>query len=139
MLVNPPEIEDGIWFVNGFVDEWTASYPDPDGRRVVKSFYNLTGAGGAANPKIVGDFDYLTIPITYGGKSELPISFGGMSGGALWQVKIIRNRDGDLEYRKPILSGVVFYQDPTNGNQGSVKCHGRLSIYRVAYEAIISS
>lgn len=36
----------------------------------------------------------------------------------------------------PLLSGVVFYQEPTTELYCGVKCHGRQSVYNVAFEAI---
>lgn len=136
ILSSPPDIRNGFWFVNGFVDEKTIEERDKDRYALVKGFYNLSGAGGPEQITVVGDHDYFDFPVSYGGRSVAPKSFGGMSGGGLWQVPLMRNANGEIKYKTPILSGVVFYQEPTTEAYCGVKCHGRLSVYNVAFEAI---
>lgn len=58
-----------------------------------------------------------------------------MSGGGLWQVPIYKTEQGVWRHKTPWLSGVVFYQEETQANRGAVKCHGRHSVYKVAYDA----
>jgi hypothetical protein len=137
MLQTPPDRQDGVWFVHGFVGERTVEEPSSDGFSLVKSFYSLSGAGGPDEPPVsVGDHDYLSFPVSYGCRSVAPTSFGGMSGGGLWQVPLMRDAQGNPRPKTFLLSGVVFYQEPTTENRCGVKCHGRSSIYKVAYEAI---
>ena len=136
MLHSPPDLHDGFWFVNGFVDENTVVEPGRDGYGLVKVFYNLSGAGGPEEPIVVGDYDYFAFPVSYRGRSVAPRSFGGMSGGGLWQVPLVRDAQGQIKHKTPLLSGVVFYQEPTTDADCGVKCHGRRSVYRMAYQAI---
>lgn len=136
ILSSPPDIRDGFWFVNGFVDEKTIEERDRDGYALVKGFYNLSGAGGPEQVTVVGDHDYFDFPVSYGGRSVAPKSFGGMSGGGLWQVPLMRSAEGEIKHKTPLLSGVVFYQEPTTEAYCGVKCHGRQSVYKVAFEAI---
>ena len=60
---------------------------------------------------------------------DLPTSFGGVSGGGVWQVPLIRDRQGDLEADDYILSGVAFYQTKLDGNHRLIRCHGRKTVY----------
>jgi hypothetical protein len=135
-LFSPPHIRDGFWFVNGFIDEKTVEEKDKNGYYLVKGFYNWSGAGGPDQVTIVGDHDYFDFPVSYSGRSVAPKSFGGMSGGGLWQVPLKRGAEGEIVHKSPILSGVVFYQEPTTETYCGVKCHGRLSVYQVAFEAL---
>ena len=135
-LSSPPDIRDGFWFVNGFVDEKTIEERNKNGYALVKGFYNLSGAGGPDHVNVIGDHDYYDFPVSYGGRSVAPKSFGGMSGGGLWQVPLKRGAAGKIEHTPPILSGVVFYQEPTTEAYCGVKCHGRQSVYRVAFDAL---
>jgi hypothetical protein len=135
-LLSPPYLRDGFWLVNGFVDEKTIEEQGKDGYTLVKGFYNLSGAGGPDKVTVVGNHDYYDFPVSYGGRSVAPKSFGGMSGGGLWQVPLKREPGGEIVHKSPILSGVVFYQEPTTETQCGVKCHGRQSVYQVALEAI---
>lgn len=136
LLTSPPDLHDGFWFVNGFVAEMTVEERERDGFGLLKGFYNLSGAGGPEGAIVVGEHDYFAFPVSYGDRSVAPKSFGGMSGGGLWQVPLTRNAQGQIEHRKPLLSGMVFYQEVTAETSCAVKCHGRQSVYRVAYEAI---
>lgn len=139
MLQEPPHLRDGFWFVNGFIHEKTIEEPGKDGYDRIKKFYNLSGAGGPEEPVVAGDYDYFSFPVSYGGRSVAPESFEGMSDGGLWQVPLKRNDQGEIVHKTPLLSGVVFYQVPTTETDCGVKCHGRQSVYRVAYEAIRSN
>jgi len=113
------------------------SNPGSDGFSLIKGFCKLSGAGGPEQPPVaVGDHDYFAFPVSYGCRSVVPISFAGMSGGGLWQVPLVRDAQGHLRSKTPLLSGVVFYQEPTSKSRCGVKCHGRSSVYKVAYEAI---
>ena len=137
LLETPPDRREGLWFVHGFLAERTVEEPGRDGFSRVMGFYNLTGAGGPEEPPIeVGDHDYYAFPVTYNARSAAPNSFGGMSGGGLWQVTLVRDPQGDIRPKAQFLSGVVFYQEAISESRCAVKCHGRLSIYKVAYEAI---
>ncbi len=135
LLNSPPEIKAGMWFVNGFVDEYTWEELGTGRISKVKGFYNLSGAGGPDEEVVVGDYDYFDFPVSVGGRASAPHSFGGMSGGGLWQFTLVK--DGELiRPVKPLLSGVVFYQYETTETHCGVKCHGRRSVYHVVYDAI---
>ena len=137
LLRAPPDPHDGAWFVHGFVGERTVEEPGRDGFSLIKAFYSFSGAGGPdVLPVQKGDHDYFGFPVSYDARSVAPNSFGGMSGGGLWQVTLRREPQGDIRPIKSLLSGVVFYQEAITDNQCSIKCHGRSSIYKVAYEAI---
>lgn len=132
----PLDRHDGVWFVHGFIDENTVEEPGTAEYSRVKRFYNLSGAGGPEPAIQVGDYDYFAFPVSYGARSVAPRSFGGMSGGGLWQVPLARDGQRALVHRAPLLSGVVFYQEATTEAQCGVKCHGPISVYRAAYDAI---
>jgi hypothetical protein len=55
-----------------------------------------------------------------------------MSGGGLWEVRV-RKIDGALDLERPVLKGVLFYQDETTG---WVRAHGPKSVYGVARDLI---
>ncbi len=60
-----------------------------------------------------------------------------MSGGGLWQVPLMRDAKGNLCHKPTLLSGVVFYEEfDTEGLAVKCQCHGRQSVYQVAYDAL---
>jgi hypothetical protein len=137
LLFNPPDSKDGLWFVHGFVDENTVVQPDAvSGHGFVKFFYSFGGIGRPQTSHQIGDHDYLTIPVTFPTQPPVPRNFGGMSGGGLWQVPLARDESGELVHRTPLLSGVAFYQEALTDAGSGLKCHGRASVYGVAYDAI---
>jgi|HubBroStandDraft_6_1064221.scaffolds.fasta_scaffold23612_4 hypothetical protein len=137
LLHNPPDLRDGLWFVNGFPDENTVVTPDADsGRGFVKWFYNFGGVGTPQESSQIGDHDYFTIPVSPVAHPPVPRRFNGMSGGGLWQVPLKREKSGELVHQSPLLSGVAFYQAGITAAGSDLKCHGRRSVYGVAYDAI---
>jgi len=136
MLSAPLDRDIGAWAVHGFVDEETVEEPGDCGFSHIVRFYNLTGWGGPEPAVSIDGYDYHRFPVSYGGRSVAPVSFQGMSGGGLWQVPLVRDAQGTLAHQTPLLAGLVFYQVPTTETEAGVTCHGAVSIYRNAYDAI---
>jgi hypothetical protein len=136
LLKTPPLLCDGVWFVNGFIAERTITVHGHERYSLIKGFQNLSGECSPEPAVIVGEHDYFAVPVSYGGRSVAPKSFGGMSGGGLWQVLLTRDENGNLRHKPPLLSGVVFYQECDREGSLAVKCHGRVSVYQVVYDAL---
>ncbi|MEQ8993845.1 MAG: hypothetical protein RLO46_18680 [Pseudomonadales bacterium] len=137
MLRTPPDRRSGIWANVGFVGERTVDEPGRSGFQTIKRFAMLGGFGGPERgPTVRGRFDYIAMPATYGGESVAPLSFGGMSGGGLWQILLRQDARGMLSTVDHLLSGVVFYQTQRQGDRREVICHGPQSVYSAALEAI---
>jgi hypothetical protein len=135
LLNDPPNLRDGAWFAQGFLAERTTVAPDPVEPGFTKYFYNFTGVGGPDTCEQIADHDYFDFPVSHEARSEAPVSWGGMSGGGLWQVPIKKQPDG-LTHLPPLLSGIMFYQQPTTETTCGVRGHGRRSIYEEAYRVI---
>ena len=133
LLHSPPDRHSGFWFVNGFPA--TEAVRTTDGDSEIIRFLNLSGAGGPEEPVTRGEYDYYKFPVP--NRASAPESFGGMSGGGFWQIRLRRKQDGTLETLPPLLSGVVFYQVWTP-SECALLCHGRRSVYEIAYQAIES-
>jgi hypothetical protein len=140
MLTDPPDIQEGVWINNGFVAELTIQEEGRNGYSSIKGFFILSGVGGPENqPAEREEYDYISLPVTYSKEPGLPTSFGGMSGGGLWQVQLITGPSGVIKPNAFLLSGVVFYQEGPINQRSDLICHGRSSVYQVAYEAIKQS
>ena len=135
LLNDPPELRDGAWFAQGFLEERTTVGLDPVESGFTKYFYNFTGIGGPEISEQLGEHDYFDFPVSHEARSTAPVNWGGMSGGGMWQVPFKREGSA-LTYLSPFLSGVMFYQQPTTPTECGVRGHGRRSIYEVAYRAI---
>lgn len=82
------------------------------------------------------DHDFLEIGAKYTKGYEGPENYGGFSGGGLWHVLIERSRNGAVEIKDRILSGVAFYQEPIVDSIRIIRCNGRQSIYKKVIEKI---
>lgn len=137
MLEEPPALNEGLWFVQGFLAYLTQDRGAMQGYRRVKEFRAQTSAGWVENAPDAVPYDYFTFPISHGEGSGAPADYGGTSGGGLWQVLgSLSASTGELTATEHLLSGVAFYQDCTDGRPSAVRCHGRKSIYEIAYAAI---
>jgi len=140
MLNNPPVLNQGLWFVQGFLAYRTQDRGAMQGYLRVKEFRAQTSAGWAENAPGAVPYDYFTFPVSHGEGSAAPLDYGGTSGGGLWQVLgNLSASTGELTATEHLLSGVAFYQDCTDGKPSAVRCHGRKSIYEMACAAIQSA
>ncbi|MBZ0169255.1 hypothetical protein MELA_00130 [Candidatus Methylomirabilis lanthanidiphila] len=136
LLNDPPAVDLGVWFAQGFLDERTTVGFDRTEPDLTKYFYNFTGMGGPDGIQQLGAYDYFNLPVSPDARATTPTNWGGMSGGGVWQVPF--KREGErLVHLRPLLSGTMFYQQPTNPSTCEIRCHGRRSLYEVAYTAIL--
>jgi hypothetical protein len=135
LLSDSPDVRDGVWFAQGFLEERMVVREDPDGGTTT-SFYNFSGVGGPDGPVERGGYDYYEYPVTHESRSEAPVRWGGMSGGGVWRIPLGRE-NGQIVPRRPILSGVLFYQLPTTATECGVVAHGVRSVYQIAYDSIL--
>jgi hypothetical protein len=135
MLGDRPHIHDGAWVAQGFLEERSTIAVDADGRGATKRFFHFSGIGGPDPPMTNAGFDYFDFPVTDAEARSEPVSWGGMSGGGLWQVPLAR-QDGEIVLRAPLLSGVVYYQHPTTESTCGIRCHGPTSVYDLAYKVM---
>ncbi|MCK3776677.1 hypothetical protein MZK49_08020 [Ensifer sesbaniae] len=70
--------------------------------------------------------DFLDIDILLAPEVKRPTSFGGMSGGGLWQVCLDTEQRQERDRR---LVGVAFYESESVNGRRSLTCHGPQTIY----------
>ncbi|MDP2604567.1 MAG: hypothetical protein Q8S00_18575 [Deltaproteobacteria bacterium] len=138
MLSAPRAIDMGGWFLCGMVGEWTSDLSPECGFARVKAFRGVTGAGVVVAERQCAEFDYLEFEAKYNAAYEGPDSFGGVSGGGLWQV-VFEERDGAVNMVDALLSGVVFFQSEIVGDTRTIFCHGRRSIYERVADSLRSA
>ena len=128
-------MHDGVWVANGFLDERSRVVVEGVGHRV-KGFYNFSAFGGPEAPETHGEYDYYDYLVTPESRAGTPTSWGGMSGGGIWQVSLRREGGAIVAAGVGLLSGILFYQHPTTATLCGVRGHGRQSVYRLAYASI---
>jgi hypothetical protein len=81
-------------------------------------------------------YDYLSLGVSYGIGGDVPIKFGGVSGGGVWRVPIVRKKgepEGTEYFDKFYLAGVVFFQGEIVDNE----CHLRGAWPKIAIQTIL--
>ncbi len=124
----------GFWAIFGFPDELTKKRESVGWFGSLKQYEANCFFGGVDKEYSSGEYDYLELIADY--KHNLPLNFGGISGGGLWHIVLEQSSQGDIRVKALILFGVVFYESALENNIRSIKCHGRMSVYRMAYEHI---
>jgi len=137
LLSAPPDPNRGVWFIWGIPDEKTTNENSDRGFDSLRVFHVICGAGGVNRTYSIIDHDYFEMNVSYARVSDVPMSFGGVSGGGLWQVPLFQRQTGDIVSEDVLFSGVAFYQTEIKDSIRSIVCHGRKSIYQVAYELIV--
>ena len=139
VLLKPVDPVEGVWIVYGFPAELTTNKIPTKGFEEIKSYHSICGYAPIEKYYEEEEFDYLDVSVSYMGRVDLPQSFGGLSGGGLWQAPFFRSEHGELQNRDPILAGMAFYQTDIKENKRYIICHGRNSIYKIVYNKIVES
>jgi hypothetical protein len=131
-----PSLCDGVWLPCGVLAEGSRSLPAERGFSVVTGHWGMVGVALAPKETWCDGFDYLDVRGRPGEDPDMPNSFGGASGGGLWQGLINQQPDGRLEWRELILSGVIFYQSDVECGFRTLRSHGRASLHERLTHAI---
>ena len=131
MMNNPPEENRGAWVVCGMVGERTADLSVEDEQKYGKgkSFSGICINTVPCGKREDQEFDYRSVQVEHHPGYEGPKSFGGCSGGGLWQLLVHEKQDGSLEIFDSVLAGVAFYESTEDGLRHTIECHGPRSIY----------
>ena len=118
------------------IAEWTTDLPSEQQLARVKGFRALYGVGLVVGEHESDGFDLFDFEVTYGPGSDSPVSYEGMSGGALWRVYCIKDDDGQLSVVDKKVFGVAFHQSELSDQKRIITCHGPRSVYGHLIEAI---
>jgi len=133
-----PGVNRGAWVLCGMVGERTRELDARDESRYGKgkSFLGIMINAIHAGQREADGYDFISVEVEYNDSYEGPESFGGCSGGGLWQLLISEKEDGSLEIFHSLLAGVAFYQSGMNGLRRTIECHGWKSLYKKVIDAI---
>ena len=124
MVAAAPDAERGLWAVVGAPAE-TSDLANPSDLEFAQTVHWL----GVDRQHEREGFDYVDLGIPMGAPGRLR-SYGGVSGGGLWQIDVLRRPDGTWGWlAPPKLEGCAFYQTAPDHDLVFIRCHGRKSIY----------
>lgn len=148
MLLNPVDKYNSLWLISGCPGEFTKTEKSYGQFKTVKSFCNMLGCSGVEREYFDQEFDYLEVSVLYQEGCGLPETFGGVSGGGLWQIPITESENGMPQGGEPLLSGVACWETnikETRERSGSdvqakrerwILCHGPHSVYQKLCELV---
>jgi len=121
-----------LWVISGAVDELTALDVS---RKEYSIGHQCYGAGMPVFGEASG-YDYFELRAQYNKDTITPRSFGGVSGGGLWRLKIGEGPGGYTIADHAKLVGVCYYQGPTEQDTTFVRGHGPKTVYGVVSKYI---
>jgi hypothetical protein len=124
----------GLWSVTGFPGEQAVREESHRDHAYVQRYHGASFFTGIEKEFLVGEYDFLDINVKYGIDDTTPESFGGVSGGGLWQIRLTRTRETDLEIREKFLLGVAFYETEVKNGIRQIRCNGPRSIMKLIHK-----
>lgn len=136
VLSNMLPLQDAPWFIWGVAAEFNTQEPAEGGYTNMVGLHSACSATAAAREIVEDEHDYIDVEVEYDKGFDIPRTFGGYSGGGIWQVTIRESKDHPPEPIDFFFSGVTIYQSAVRERKRFLRCHGRRSIYKYAYNKI---
>lgn len=130
---NPPKTEKGLWAVYGVVSDFSSVTVDPENRSLDAQLVARAFFGGIVGTHSNMGYDY------YDTRADMvlpgvPGSFGGVSGGGLWEVGLTISKTGVISWKgERHFRGVAFWESSVKEQQRIVRCHGPSSIFQQSW------
>jgi hypothetical protein len=127
-----------MWFLCGAPGEVTSIEKLNSGFRESIVFQLVCGLSAIEKEYRQNDHDYLEALVEYRDGASVPKTFGGMSGGGLWQIIFAQLPDSRLDVKHVHFAGIIFYESPLEMKKRLIRCYGRYSVYKHTIDAIQS-
>ncbi len=131
----PPAIEKGHWAVTGMVGEFTEVQSHPGAGTVECHIRGEAFISAVQQTHERDGYDYFDLGANLN-LPGVPSSFGGVSGGGLWDVRLSMAKSGTISWDgKRYFRGVAFWETEKSGGHRMIRCHGPKSIFEKAWES----
>jgi hypothetical protein len=127
---------EGLWLVGGAIDEYTINKSNVEGFDKFYGFKHMIWPSEFESEYDKGMNDEIDILVEYTIDGYLPKSFGGTSGGSLWQIPLKLKDIMQGQFKAIFFTGIPFYQEHINRNKFRIKCEGRKSIYKACIDLL---
>jgi hypothetical protein len=131
-----PSTQEGIWFVCGSVLEQATKQIGGSVFEFIHTYKTYSFEVRFGNLIQPNGFDYVDVTYNYPFYKNPPESFGGISGGGLWQVILGYSKDGEIIGQR-FLAGIVFYQSAKLDETRKLRANFIDSVYEKFYPMII--
>jgi len=128
--------EKGVWVVVGYPEAKREEIYTPyaGGLQLILLSQEMYAFGGLARESQLKDFDLLELDVEESCEN-IPNTLVGISGGGIWQIPVIE-QGSEIRFNPPLLSGMAFSEERQAGSLKTVRCHGRMSLYRKVFEKL---
>jgi hypothetical protein len=135
LATHPPATEKGLWAVAGLVGELSKVQRHSAERTIIATAPVRALFSAVQETHQHGGYDYLDLSAKLK-LSDVPSSFGGLSGGGLWEVGLSMSKSGTISWdERRHLRGVAFWQSRLSDGRRVIRCHGPRSIFKRAWES----
>jgi hypothetical protein len=133
IAAHPPAVAKGLWAVTGMVGQFSRVQRVPEAHATeataeARAFFSVM-----QRTEVRAEYDYLDVSA----KLELPgvpSTFGGMSGGGLWEVGLSMSKAGTLSFDgRRHFRGVAFWESGPSDGRCVIRCHGPQSLFERAW------
>lgn len=131
-----PTLIEGIWYACGAPHEQSTIKPGNEAIGRIHTYKTYSCELRPDKEFSKNGFDYLDVKYKYPEYQFSPLSFGGVSGGGIWQVLVGLDKNGATVTDSRILSGIIFYQSAFEDKARILRGHFRDSIYKNFYAEI---
>ncbi len=132
---HPPNTEKGLWALTGMVGQFGEVQTRPEAGTIE---FHAQGRGFFSNIRqmhLHEGYDYLDASVKLN-LPDVPSTFGGLSGGGLWEVRLSRTKGGKISRDGiPHFRGVAFWETEESDGRRAIRCHGPGSIFERAWES----
>ena len=132
-IVNDINSTDELWAFSGIANEDT-TVEENFNNDTTLCLKNTVWFGANVKYELINDFDYYNMSVDQEGRTDLPGTFEGISGGGLWHIKIEERQDKSLNHLAPEFCGVAFYQIGTKGDIRWIRFHGPKSVCNMLHK-----
>lgn len=129
-----PVIEKGLWAITGMEGKSTEVQSYPEARIVECHIRGEAFFSSVEKAQEHQGYDYFDLRADVK-LIDVPSSFVGVSGGGLWQVDLLKKKDGEIVWdEKRYFRGVAFWESEETNGCRMIRCHGPKSIFEKAWK-----
>ena len=131
----PPATENTLWALTGMVGEFSNIQTHPEARAIEVSVHGRAFFSFVQQVHQHDGYDFFDL----GANLQLPgvpSSFGGVSGGGLWQINLSMAKSGTISWdEERYFRGVAFWESEKTDGHRMIRCHGPKSIFEKAWDS----
>jgi len=132
-------LDDGLWVIVGNPVRMQKMEPASRGFTSVIDSEGLAALATVSQREDDGTFDFIHLALNDLKAHDFPEHFGGMSGGGVWRIPLLKKKGDPLSRIYPgaeVLAGVVFFQTAVRDDSCEIRCHAAKSVYERVYEKL---